>query len=148
MRKMLLAIPALVSLSACMMMQPPQGGATGSSSTQSSGSGSMNEPAKPSSEPASTSEPAEKKAPVPVSIEVHSDCPQTLPLFIGEKPGYGSGLKTSISSNSTTSFGRRPDGTQMIWIIDESEKGLASVNVTAETTRVEIDRDCKKITAR
>jgi hypothetical protein len=86
--------------------------------------------------------------PVPTNVEVHSDCPQTLPLFIGEKPKFGSGTKTSIGSNTTTTFPRKADGTAMIWIIDEQENGVASVDVTPQTKRVEIGRDCKAISAR
>lgn len=94
-----------------------------------------------------TEEP-KSNTPVPTSIEVHSDCPQTLPLFIGEKPKFGSGTKTSIGSNTTTTFPRKSDGTQMIWIIDESENGVASATVSPDTKRVEIDRNCTGISAR
>ena len=108
----------------------------------------MSEPSTTPSDPSPAGQEPASKAPVPTSIEVHSDCPQTLPLFIGQKPKFGSGTKTSIGSNTTTTFPRNPDGTQMIWIIDDSENGIASVNVSADTKRVEIGQDCKNITAR
>jgi hypothetical protein len=146
MRNLLLAIPAL-SLSACMMMPPPQGGSSPSSAqSPEPGAGAMSEPGVPAGGE-STDEPKNNTS-VPTSIEVHSDCPQTLPLFIGEKPKFGSGTKTSIGSNTTTTFPRKSDGTQTIWIIDESENGIASASVSADTKRVEIDRNCTGISAR
>lgn len=148
MRTFLLATAALLSLSACLMMPPPQAGGSGSSSMQSSGPGSVNEATTPAAGSEGTNEPPKSNTPVPTSIEVHSDCPQTLPLFIGEKPKYGSGTKTSISSNTTTTYPRKSDGTQTIWIIDDSENGISSVSVSTDTKRVEIDRSCKTITAR
>jgi hypothetical protein len=84
---------------------------------------------------------------VPSTITVHSDCPHTLPLFIGERPKWGSGTKTSISSNTTTTFGRHPDGTATVWIIDDSENGIASAHASPSTQRIEIGRNCTAISA-
>lgn len=87
-------------------------------------------------------------APVPTSVELHSDCSKTVSVFYGDKPKFGSGTKSSVSSNSTSSATRKADGTLTIWIIDEKENGLASVHVEPSTKRVEIDKSCKQITAR
>jgi hypothetical protein len=85
---------------------------------------------------------------VPTSVEIHSDCAKTTPVFYGEKPKFGSGTKSSIGSNTTTSASRKSDGSLTVWIIDEQENGIASVHVGPTTKRVEIDRSCRQITAR
>ena len=100
---------------------------------------SSNAPSRPST-PAAAS--------VPTTVEIHSDCSKTVPVFYGEKPKFGSGTKSSVSSNSTSSQGRNSDGTLTVWIIDEQENGVASVRVTPTTKRVEIDSSCKRISAR
>ncbi len=94
--------------------------------------------------PATT--PAKSAASVPTTVEVHSDCAKTVEVFYGDKPKFGSGTKSSVSSNSTSSQGRNADGTLTIWIIDDKENGLASAKVTATTKRVTIDSTCKGIT--
>jgi len=142
----------------CMPMMPPQpaspgapGGsdpsATGASETTAAGLQS------PAASPASPAAPQAKAASapsafVPTTVEIHSDCTKTTPVFYGEKPKFGSGTKSSIGSNTTTSASRKSDGTLTVWIIDEQENGIASVHVDASTKRVEIDRSCRQITAR
>ncbi|MEA2750041.1 MAG: hypothetical protein QOI41_4184 [Myxococcales bacterium] len=113
----------------------------GAPSSPSSGFGA---PAAPQAKAAS----AAPSAPIPTSVEIHSDCTKTTPVFYGEKPKFGSGTKSSIGSNTTTSASRKADGTLTVWIIDEQENGIASVRVDATTKRVEIDRSCRQITAR
>ena len=83
---------------------------------------------------------------VPTSIEVHSDCPKTLPLFIGDKPKFGAGTKTSIGSNNTTTFPRKSDGTASIWIIDDHEIGVSQATVGPGTRRLVIAKNCTAIT--
>jgi len=113
-------------------------------------------PAAPSTEtakPSDTSKPGAKapeaaKASVPTTVEIHSDCSKTVSVFYGEKPKFGSGKKSSVSSNSTSSEGRNADGTLTIWIIDEKENGLSNVKVTPDTKRVTIGSSCKDISAK
>ncbi|MBX3192571.1 MAG: hypothetical protein KF819_36640 [Labilithrix sp.] len=107
----------------------------------------------PASSTSTTSAPAPKaaepaSAPVPTTVEIHSDCAKTTPVFYGEKPKFGSGTKSSIGSNTTTTAPRKADGSLTVWIIDDKENGVASVQVNASTKRVEIDKSCKQITAR
>ncbi len=134
--------------SACLVVPIPAG---------SGGSGkprSFSDEPPPASppQPGQTSAPrAEGGAPAPpamtpTSIEVHSDCPRTLPLFIGDKPKFGSGTKTSIGSNTTTSFPRKADGTASIWIIDDKENGVAQTTAGPGTRRLVIARNCTAIT--
>src|SRR6185369_1852468 len=64
---------------------------------------------------------------IPTTVEVRSDCSKTVPVFYGDgKPGFSSGRKSSISSNSISSEGRKHDGTLTIWLIDDHENGLSN----------------------
>ncbi|MEO7111468.1 MAG: hypothetical protein ABI183_13600, partial [Polyangiaceae bacterium] len=102
----------------------------------------------PTALPAATSAPSPNDTTmVPLTIDVHSDCTDSVPLFLGDKPKFGSGTKTSVSSNSTTSFPRDSDGTLTIWIIDDQENGLASVHITKRMKKVEIGRSCRTLDA-
>ncbi len=84
---------------------------------------------------------------VSTTVEVRSECSKTVPVFYGEKPKYGSGTRSSVSANSISSAGRKADGTLTIWIIDNSENGIASARVNKDTKRVIIDRSCTSIRA-
>jgi len=134
--------------SACLIMPPPNAG----TAAPSGGSGpgvAENTPAAPATAtPESPASPAEPKAPVPSSIEVHNSCSKTVQLFIGEKPKFGSGTKTSIGSNTTTTFPRKPDGTAVIWIIDDKENGIQSAQVGVDTKKVEIGSSCTDLSAK
>jgi len=97
--------------------------------------------------PGAGSKAAAPAASAPTTVEVHSDCAKTVSVFYGEKPKFGSGTKSSISSNSTTTASRKADGTLTVWIIDDKENGLANAKVDASTKRVDIDKSCKNISA-
>jgi hypothetical protein len=120
---------------------PMGGGPSSSSPSSASGFGAPSAPSAPKA-------PATPSASLPTSVEIHSDCSKTVPVFYGDKPKFGSGTKSSVSSNSTSSQGRKSDGTLTVWIIDEQENGVASVKVTPDTKRVTIDSSCKSISAR
>ena len=47
-------------------------------------------------------------APQVVSVTLHNDCSNTVKLFLGEKPKFGSGTNTSLGSNTTTSYQMKP----------------------------------------
>jgi len=66
-------------------------------------------------------------APQVVSVTLHNDCSNTVKLFLGEKPKFGSGTNTSLGSNTTTSYQMKPG--DMIWITDESENGISSTSI-------------------
>jgi hypothetical protein len=102
----------------------------------------------PTALPASTTAPSPNDTTmVPMTIDIHNDCTDSVSLFLGDKPKFGSGTKTSVSSNSTTSFPRDSDGTLTIWIIDAEENGLASVHITKRMKKVEIGRSCRTLDA-
>jgi len=134
--------------SACLIMPPPNAGGQTPSGGSAPGAQESSAAMPATATPEAPASPAETKAPVPSSIEVRNSCSKTVQLFIGEKPKFGSGTKTSIGSNTTTTFPRKPDGTAVVWIIDDKENGIQSVNVTTTTKKVEIGSSCTDISAR
>ncbi|MFO0588147.1 MAG: hypothetical protein U0441_11435 [Polyangiaceae bacterium] len=121
-----------------------QSGSSGASNAGSSNAGSSNAG---SSNAGQSNQPQPAPEFIPSSLEMHSDCGKTLPLFLGEKPKFGSGTKTSIGSNTTTTFPRHPDGTMTVWIIDDSENGITSAFADKKTRRIEVGGDCKSLRA-
>ncbi len=154
MRIATLASFALLATAGCQMPQytPPAAPTAPSTGSlpETTGAPLANAPSGPSapSMPNAPKAPSAPTASVPTTVEIHSDCSKTVPVFYGDKPKFGSGTKSSVSSNSTSSQGRSSDGTLTVWIIDEQENGLASVKVTPQTKRVTIDSSCKGISAR
>jgi hypothetical protein len=153
----LLAYPLVNCAMLPAMPQQPAVPSTGASAPETTGAGvapGAPAPASPASGFGSPAAPQAKaasaapSAPIPTTVEIHSDCSKTTPVFYGEKPKFGSGTKSSIGSNTTTSASRKSDGSLTVWIIDEQENGIASVRVEPTTKRVEIDRSCRQITAR
>lgn len=138
----------------CIFLQPPPRGGAGpteaSTPTEGEPPGAAGKAATNATKSANQ---AAKEAPpppkmIPTTIEVHSDCSKTVPVFYGDgKPGFSSGRKSSISSNSISSEGRNHDGTLTIWIIDEHENGLGNVKITPDTRRVTVNSDCKSFKA-
>jgi hypothetical protein len=93
----------------------------------------------PASPSASSASPAPAPA-GPTSVTLHSNCRETVRVFFGEKPKYGSGTTSSVSSNSTSSYSLRPGS--MIWIVDSSDNGLSSTSVGTSSQRIEISSTC------
>jgi hypothetical protein len=87
-----------------------------------------------------SSAPAPSAPAGPTSITIHSNCRETVRVFFGDKPKYGSGTTTSISSNSISSYSLRPGS--MIWIVDGSDNGLSSTSVGTSSQRIEISSTC------
>lgn len=85
-------------------------------------------------------------APTVVSITLRNTCAQTVDLFFGEKPKFGSGTYSNMSSNSSTSKSMKPG--EMIWIVDASQNGISSVTVEAGTNTIEIMGDCSSFSTR
>jgi hypothetical protein len=81
-----------------------------------------------------------------VSVKIRSRCSKTVRVFYGEKPKYGSGTNSSISSNSVQNHSFRTG--DMMWIIDDHENGLSSTQVSANTREIEISSTCNGFTVR
>ncbi len=82
----------------------------------------------------------------PVNVTIRSSCSRTVSVFYGDKPKYGSGTTSSISSNSINSHSFR-DG-DMFWVLDGSGNGVASVTVTQGVRSLEILGSCTDLSAR
>ena len=127
-------------------MPPPQSG-TGptyaSSGPSSSSDGS--DPSFASSSPSAT--PAAAPAPSgPVSVTIRSSCNKTVKVFYGDKPKFGSGTYSSISSNSVQSHSFQEG--DLFWIVDESENGISSASICRGTRELEIGSSCSGISSR
>ncbi len=96
-----------------------------------------------SSQPSQTAQPAQ---PSVVSVTLRNPCPNTVKIFFGDKPKFGSGTYSSLSSNSRTSKSMRPG--DMIWIVDDSQNGVASASISATTKTVEVNNSCTGLSAR
>ena len=73
-------------------------------------------------------------------MSLKNECARTVKIFIGDKPKYGSGTNTSVSSNSINSYsGTAP---RTYWIIDDSENGLSAYTATPGSQSVRILPSC------
>jgi len=87
----------------------------------------------------------ESGAPQLDSLTLHSDCATTVKLFVGQKPKFGSGTSTSISSNATQSFSLQPG--KSIWIVSATDEGVAEYVGQAGAHRMKIPSSCKEFVA-
>jgi hypothetical protein len=103
---------------------------------------SFDSPSSGGSDPA----PSQPAGPTIVSITLRNTCGQTVDLFFGDKPKFGSGTYSNMSSNSSTS--KSMQAGDMIWIVDKSQNGLSSVTIEGGMNTVEITGDCTSISGR
>ena len=82
----------------------------------------------------------------PVYVEIRSSCPQTVKVFYGEKPKFGSGTYSSIDSNSVQSHSFQPG--EQLWIVDDSENGISNATIGSGTRGLEINSSCTGISSR
>lgn len=75
-----------------------------------------------------------------VSVRLYNACPETVRLFFGDKPKFGSGTSSTLSSNTTISEQMRPG--DMIWITDDSGNGLSSWSAPSGSASIEITPSC------
>jgi len=116
---------------------PAQGSPTDPSGRSSPGGASGgSEPSKPAAE-------TKPSAPLTVSVSIRSACPKTAKVFYGDKPKFGSGTSSTVSSNSVSNKTFRTG--DMMWVVDEKDEGLASVKVVDGMKELEIGSDCKSI---
>ncbi|MCX4246058.1 hypothetical protein [Paraliomyxa miuraensis] len=109
----------------------PHGGGGGSYDSPSSGS-----------DPG----PSQPAGPTIVSITLRNTCSQTVKLFFGDKPKFGSGTYSSLGSNTSTSYSKQAG--DMIWIVDDGQNGISSVTIEGGMRTVEINSDCGSFSAR
>jgi hypothetical protein len=144
-----------IATAGCLVLPPPQAGdpnagsaaGSGGSDPTSAGPSSPGTPAVAANRGSAPATPSAPKTMIPTSLEVHSDCSKTVGVFLGEKPGFSSGTRSSVSSNSTTTFGRNADGSLKFWLLDDKDNGITSVAVSASTKRVTVDASCKSLSS-
>jgi hypothetical protein len=81
-----------------------------------------------------------------VSFTLRNSCRQTVKLFYGQTPKFGSGRSSTISGNSQQSESMREG--DMIWIVDASDNGVSSYSVSPHAHEVEISESCTGFRAR
>ena len=82
----------------------------------------------------------------PVSVTIRSSCSKTVAVFYGDKPKYGSGTTSSVSTNSVSSHSFRVG--DMFWVLDDGGNGVDSVTISPSTRNLEIDGSCTRISGR
>ena len=96
--------------------------------------------AQQASQPAASSGGGDGGAPVPAqtaSVSLKNVCGQTVKLFFGDKPKFGSGRSSSIGSNTLQSASMGVGDT--VWIVDDSGNGIASYTASAGSQRIEVN---------
>jgi hypothetical protein len=125
------------------------GAPAGSASSGAPSSAPTNaEPSGFSSAPAPEAAPtnAAPEPPKPVSVTLRNTCSETVKVFFGDKPKFGSGRYSSLSSNSSTSHSFMPG--DMFWIVDDGQNGVSSVTIGESTRTVEVQSGCTGLSAR
>lgn len=87
---------------------------------------------------------AEPKAPVVVSVSVKNECANTVHVFYGKEPKYGSGREVALGGNSLQNQSFKPG--DMIWVVDDQQNGIASTSVSEGTHDVVVG--CSNISSR
>jgi len=82
----------------------------------------------------------------PVSVRLRNGCRETVRLFFGERPRFGSGRYSTLSANTVTSYSL--DEGDMLWIVDESQNGLSSVTISRGMREIEVTSSCTGFTTR
>jgi hypothetical protein len=99
---------------------------------------------KPQTQSSSSSSSSSSASSGPVSVTIRSSCGSTVKVFYGDKPKFGSGTTSSISSNSVQSHSFRVG--DMMWVVDDHDNGLGSVTISSGTRELEVN--CGGISAR
>lgn len=98
------------------------------------------------STPTTPEKSAESKAPSSVSVSLHNGCKETVKLFFGAKPKFGSGRYSSLSSNTRTNESFRPG--DQLWIVDDGQNGVSNVTIGDTTREIEIASSCDELRAK
>ena len=94
-------------------------------------------------------QPSSSPAPSPpsrVSVTIRNECRDSVSVFYGDDPRFGSGRHSRLGGNSRTSQTFSPG--DMMWLVDDSRNGIGSVTVSANTGQITVNRQCTGISAR
>ncbi|MGH1339965.1 MAG: hypothetical protein ACRBN8_00325 [Nannocystales bacterium] len=142
----MLALVALVpSVGACSLWSSMTSSAAPAGSAPAPSAGEAPAPQTEFASAPSTPDPAESAPapPKPVSVTLRNTCSETVKIFFGDKPKFGSGTYSSLSSNTSTSHSFMPG--DMFWIVDDSQNGVSSFTVADGTRKIEIGSGCASL---
>ena len=80
-------------------------------------------------------------------IELTNACAHDVHVYFGDRPGDGHGTSATVATASSVPVPRGPDGTVVVWVVDDQGQGLASVHVTRWMRHVRFDPGCMKLEA-
>jgi len=127
--------------SASSMMTQPGAGATGATPATAGGApGSTSATNTPTSGSDTKSEAKAPSEPTTVSVTLRNSCSKTVNVFFGDKPKFGSGRYSSLSSNSRTNQTFKPG--DQLWIVDDGQNGVENVKVEAGMKEIEVASSC------
>jgi hypothetical protein len=98
---------------------------------------------------AATPAPAPGPAPTfgpPQTVTLRNDCPRTVTIFVGVKPGEGGGRYMTVGS--TNMIGPTLRSGESVWLLDSKQAGLTSVSVAESTREIVIAESCSGLAAR
>ncbi|MFW5740757.1 MAG: hypothetical protein ACOC1F_10380 [Myxococcota bacterium] len=123
--------------SATSLMSQP--GATSAAAAPTSPSTATPTAATPTAA-ADATKPESPKAPSTVSVTLRNGCSETVKLFFGDKPKFGSGRYSSLGSNTRTNHTFQPG--DQLWIVDDAQNGIENVAIEAGMREVEVTSSC------
>jgi hypothetical protein len=106
--------------------------------------------AAPTASPAPAPAPATAEAPATAPqrpLELANACSHEMRLYYGDHPGDGKGENVTVAAGATIPVPRRPDATQVVWVVDEMGNGLGHVTITKNMRHIRIDPACMHIDA-
>jgi hypothetical protein len=124
--------------SASSMMSQPGVAATGAPTTPS--------PVTPAAPVATPDTETKTATPSSVSVTLVNACSDTVKVFFGDKPKFGSGRYSTLSSNSRTNQTFKPG--DQLWIVDDGQNGVANAKIESSTREIEVASGCKTLRAR
>lgn len=98
---------------------------------------------------AATPEPSPAPAPklgAPQTVTMRNDCPRTVTIFVGIKPGEGGGRYMTLGS--TSMIGPTLRSGESVWLLDSKQAGLTSVSVAESTREIVVAESCSGLAAR
>ncbi|HEX3345787.1 MAG TPA: hypothetical protein VHS09_14485 [Polyangiaceae bacterium] len=126
-----------VALAACASASPPP-------STPPAEPGPA---ATASTAPASVAATDDAPGPRTRPLDLTSACPRDVHLYFGDHPGDGQGQPGVVAAGATIAVPRAPDGTQVVWVVDDKGFGLGNVHITKHMRHIRIDAACMKLDA-
>jgi hypothetical protein len=130
-----------VLIASCRMPEPASSSADGN---RVAPTGAVNQTAPAPTGPGQ--QPEQDASPRHASFTLRNTCRETVKLFFGKTPKFGSGRTDSMSGNSRRNESMTEG--EMIWIVDGSGNGISSYSVSAGVREVTISESCMGFQAR